>query len=108
MNRRVVVSFAGGRSRVLEVPDAAFEALNEDDARTWLAERFAEYGCEPPNPMGKVLSADLMLGVARAAGEAAFADDSPWRMRYAASVLRLRGVGALEVDLAAYAVRVLP
>lgn len=107
MNRRVVVSFAGGRSRVLQVPDTAFDALDEDDARSWLADRFAEYGCEPPNPMGKVLAADLMLGVARAAGEAAFADDSPWRMRYAASVLRMRGVEALEVDLAGYAVRVL-
>lgn len=105
--RKVVVSFGGQREYALEVGELDLAALSEEDARAWLAEGFDEAGCEPSNPMGKVLPADLLLGVARAAGEGRFMQATPWRTRYAAAALRLRDARELVVDAAAYEVRVL-
>jgi hypothetical protein len=107
MVRKVVVSFGAERGYSFEVGDKDLLVLTAEDAREWLAEGFGEAGCEPSNPMGKVLAADLLLGVARAAGEARFADASPWRAHYGAAALRLREANELLVDVAAYEVRVL-
>lgn len=107
MNRRVVVSFGAGRSHVVDVSGESFALVEEDDARAWLTEHFAEFGCEPPNPMGKLLTTDLVLGVARGAGEERFAEASPWRTQFAASVLRLRAQNAVAVDVAEHQVRAL-
>lgn len=105
--RRVVVSFGGQREYALEVDQGDLDAISLEDARAWLAEGFDAAGCEPSNPMGKVLAVDLLLGVARAAGESRFAQPSSWRTRYAAAALRLREEPELMVDLAAYEVRAL-
>lgn len=105
--RKVVVSFGGQREYALEVGELDLAELSEEDARAWLADGFDEAGCEPSNPMGKVLPADLLLGVARAAGEGRFMQATPWRTRYAAAALRLRDARELVVDAAAYEVRVL-
>lgn len=106
MVRKVVVSFGAEREYALEVGERELAALSVEDAREWLAEGFDEAGCEPSNPMGKVLAADLLLGVARAAGESGFTQPAPWRTRYAAAALRLREARELVVDVAAYEVRV--
>lgn len=103
--RKLVVSFGEGRQYALTVAEPEFAATSADDARAWLGKQFEESGCEPSNPMGKLLPADLLLGVAAAAGETAFAQAGPWRDRYAACALRLRESEVLEVDVAAYAVR---
>lgn len=103
--RRVVVTFGGQRDYVLEVDQRDLDALSAEDARAWLAEGFDAAGCVPSNPMGKVLAADLLLGVAHAAGESRFAQATPWRARYAAAALRMRDVPELVVDVSAYAVR---
>lgn len=105
--RKLVVSFGEGREYVLTVAEPEFAASSAGEARAWLGKQFEEAGCEPSNPMGKLLPADLLLGVAGAAGEAAFAQAGPWRDRYAVSALHLRESGALEVDVAAYTVRTL-
>lgn len=110
MNRRVVVFFDAGRSYRLDVADEAWAELSEEDAREcargWLMDEFEALGCEPPNPMGKLLLPDLVLGVARAAGEPRFAGGpSPWTQRYAAAVLCLRGAEMVEVDVAEYLLR---
>lgn len=105
--RKLVVSFGEGREYVLTVAEREFAAMSAGEARQWLGRQFEEAGCEPSNPMGKLLPADLLLGVAAAAGETGFAQAGPWRDRYAAAALRLRETAALEVDVAAYAVRAL-
>lgn len=106
MTGRVVVNFGGGSEYTLEVGSDALAAIQADEARAWMADQFDDFGCEPPNPMGKLLLADLLLGVARAAGPARFAADSSWCSRYAAAALCLRGAQALRVDVAAYELRV--
>jgi hypothetical protein len=103
----VMVSFGVQREYALEVAERDLAGLSAEDARAWLADGFDEAGCEPSNPMGKVLAADLLLGVARAAGEERFMQASPWRTRYAAAALKLRDARELVVDAAAYEVRVL-
>lgn len=105
MKRRVMVRFGDGNEHVLEVEDAARSAAGPDEARAWLVEQFAEAGCVPSNPMGKVLTADLLLGVAAAAGPERLVADPAWSLRYAVAALQLRGADAVVVDVAAYAVR---
>jgi hypothetical protein len=105
MIRKLVVSFGEGREYALTVAEPEFAASSAGEARAWLGKQFEEAGCEPSNPMGKLLPADLLLGVAAAAGEAAFAEESLWRDRYAACALLLRESEMLEVNVAAYTVR---
>lgn len=105
MVRKVVVSFGDGQRFELQVGEKDLAVLSQDDARAWLADGFEAAGCEPSNPMGKLLSGDLLLGVARAAGAEAFAKASPWRTRYAVAALQVREAATLFVDVAAYEVR---
>lgn len=105
MVQRIIVSFGGGRSCTLEAATGDIGGFGEDEARAWLADAFDALGCEPSNPMGKVLVVDLVLGVARAAGEQGFAARPDWAKQYAAAVARLRNGPAMEVDVAAWVVR---
>lgn len=104
MQGRVRVRLGDGQEHVVQVGAQALAATDAEGARLWLLEQFAEAGCEPSNPMGKVLAADLLLGVA-ASGVQRLQADPAWAARYAASALRLRGADEVLVDLAAYAVR---
>lgn len=101
MTRCVKVRFASGEVFEL-VPDAVrLAALPADEARAWLAEEFARHDCVASNPMGKVVPADMMVGVARAAGPAGFAGGGDWPARYAAAVACLRAADTVCVDVAA-------
>lgn len=105
MSRRVIVSFGRDGVFALPVSPAALDAMDADEARAWLAAAFEAFGCEPSNPMGKVLPVDLILGVARAAGAARFAQDADWAECYACAVACLRSEPAIEVDVAGFVVR---
>jgi hypothetical protein len=100
MERRVIVSFEDGQVRALPVSAGECEALGADDARAWLLDAFDELGCEPINPMGKLLTVDLILGVARAAGAQRVDSDPQWANRFAVAASCLRSAPALHVDVA--------
>ena len=100
--RRVIVSFGDGAQRGFDVAQAGLDA---DEARAWLIEAFDALGCEPTNPMGKLLAVDLILGVARAAGVAGLDADPQWAQRYADAVAALRGGATVRVDVEAFMVR---
>ncbi|HLW05362.1 MAG TPA: hypothetical protein VKY38_07305 [Azoarcus sp.] len=104
MSRKVIVLF-GEEIRTFSVEDAAWEECSVDKARTWLLDAFDAFGCVPPNPMGKLLSVDLILGVARAAGMARFDTDPLWGGEFALAASRVRDVTVLEVDVEAYELR---
>ena len=72
--------------------------ISDDEARAWLTQEYSEFGCEPLNPVGKVLAADKVLNVARAAGPALFANKE-WAGKYAKAVLACLHRPIVRVDV---------
>lgn len=72
--------------------------MGPDEARAWLDAEFNRLGCEPIRPTGKVLSADKVLAVAQAAGEAGF-QDATWADAYLRAVTGALGRTLVRVDV---------
>jgi len=67
-------------------------------AAEWLDEQFLALGAEPLRASGKVLTADKVLAVARAAGPERFRD-ADWGRRFAASALGALGRDIVRVEV---------
>lgn len=96
---QVTVVFGGAREYVLEVDAAGLDALGAGAARDWLAREFGELNLAPANPMGKILALDMILALARNAGEAAFARPDAWVMDFARVTARVLDREAVRVDV---------
>lgn len=72
--------------------------LTDEAARAWLDQQYNELGCVPTNPVGKVLSVDKVLSVARAAGSAAFADRT-WALTLARAALATLHRPVVRIDV---------
>lgn len=74
------------------------KALSHQAGRDWLDAEFVRMECEPLRPTGKLLLADKVLVVARAAGPALLAD-AEWGPRFAAAVAAAldRPTGLIDV-----------
>jgi hypothetical protein len=73
--------------------------LSDEAARAWLDQQYNEYGCVPTNPVGKVLSVDKVLSVARAAGPGAFADRA-WARTFARAAIATLHRPVVRIDVA--------
>jgi len=96
MRSEVKVVF--GPDRQLDLAVDAGEVLSFDAARQWLDEQFVRLGCEPMRGSGKVLIADKILGVAAAAGPAAF-EDPAFSLDYARASSGALSKARIVVDL---------
>jgi hypothetical protein len=85
MNAQVIIRFRPDVTIEFNVPFAS-DATAQARARDWLERTYAEFGCEPIRPTGKVLLLDKILGIADAAGEKKFQRDSEWGESYAQAV----------------------
>src|ERR1017187_11003487 len=83
MRGTVIVSFARDRDYEFRIPAGDKNPLNAEDAQLWLAQQFEEFGGAPRSMVGKVLTLDKVLEVARAAGEKRFAEGGAWAESYA-------------------------
>jgi len=72
--------------------------ITDDAAREWLTQEYEDFGCEPLNPVGKILAADKVLCVARAAGPKLF-EDSVWAGTYAKAALASLKRPVINVDV---------
>ena len=103
MRQAVIVQFTPQSAQEIDLH--AHEApLPADAARRWLDEQFLAHDCEPLRPTGKVLTADKVLALASAAGEARFARDADWAHAFARATLGALGRSVVKVDVAAGAV----
>ena len=96
MRSEVKVVFGPGQEIDLVVD--ANEVLGFDAARRWLDDQFVKHECEPMRGSGKVLIADKILGVAAAAGPAAF-DDPAFALDYARAASGALSKALLRVDI---------
>ena len=74
------------------------QVVSQAPAAAWLDEQFVALGAEPLRASGKVLTADKVLAVARAAGPARFQDHA-WGSRFAANAIGALGRSAVRVEV---------
>lgn len=101
-----VVTVVFGDKREYEFPVSAAElaAISKDQARIWLAQEFEDLECTPSNPMGKVLVLDMVLSVAKYAGENRFEHAGSWASKFAQATAVALDRPAVRVDTAAFVV----
>ncbi len=100
MRGSVIVSFDRDRDYEFRIPAGDKNPLTAEEAQLWLAQQFEEFGCVPRSLVGKVLTLDKVLEVARAAGEKRFAEGGAWAERYARAVVTALNRETVRVDVA--------
>lgn len=101
MRSEVIVSFPNTAPVRIDLDEV--QPLPHDQARIWLDAQFTQMDCEPLRPTGKLLTADKVLVVARAAGRVRFADPA-WALAFARAASAALAKPVLHVDVAAMAV----
>ncbi len=77
------VTFGRDRDYEFRLHESDTAGVERDEAQRWFDEQYVSLGCEPINPMGKVLLSDKLLSVARAVGAEAFSKDTDWFRSFA-------------------------
>lgn len=77
--------------------------LTDEQLRVWLSQEYDDFGCEPLNPVGKVLAADKVLCVAKAAGPGLFTD-TQWADTFAKATLASLKRPVVRIDVEAMTV----
>ncbi|KAB2902345.1 hypothetical protein [Paenacidovorax monticola] len=77
--------------------------MTHEAGRRWLDEQFTKLDCEPLRASGKVLLADKVLTVARAAGASLLADPD-WSREFARASSAALAKPVVRVDIPAMAV----
>lgn len=95
MRLDVIVRFADSPDITLQADDP----LPLQAARDWLDRECLALEYVPTRTSGKVLTADKLLAVARAAGPAGF-DDAAWATRFARAAAGALGKTLVRVDAA--------
>jgi hypothetical protein len=102
-SREVVVQFGGGKE--LEYKLSAVEGgQTREAARDWFDREFVALECDVASPIGKVLSADRVLSVAKYAGAQRFEDDPQWAHEYARNAAALLDADFIRVDVPNYSI----
>lgn len=104
MHRHVIVSFGKDSNLEYRLLAADLAGITEDGARDWFGREFEALECDIPNPIGKVLLADLILSVAKYSGEQRFKDDPAWAGQFARNAAVLLGRELIRVDVGNYMV----
>lgn len=101
---QVIVVLRGDREYEFTVHADEIANLSGESARRWLLAEFDALECTPSNPVGKILILDVILNVAKYAGEARFAQGGEWARRFAACVGVALDRPAVRVDVPAFVV----
>jgi hypothetical protein len=96
MRSEVSVTFENAAPLRINLDKA--EPMTPEAGRAWLDRQFTELECEPLRPTGKVLNADKVLVVARAAGPSRFAD-ADWAQQFGRSATAALGRPVVNVHV---------
>ncbi len=101
MNSEVIVAFGRNKEYEFRFTETELAASSGISARRWFDEQWLELDCMPSHPMGKVLLLDMILGVAKYAGEKPFAENGDWADTFARYAAVLLNRPAVRIDVAA-------
>lgn len=96
---RITLLFSDGQEFEAEVSDADMARFTHETAHHWLGREFDEAGCVPPNPVGKLLAADKIVGLARSRTRSVFESGTPWVRDYLAATAAALGRPVVTIDL---------
>ena len=96
MRKEVLVNLSKGVEFHFHVEEGP--AWGADVARSWLDAQFTALECEPLRASGKVLTADKVLRITEAAGEAMFADEK-WAADYVRAVHAALARPMIRIDV---------
>lgn len=104
MRSQVIVKWSDIDSYRFDLEEV--QPMPHEQARVWLDEQFTAFQCEPIRLTGKVLTADKVLCVAQAAGEARFrdAEHQSWAQAFARAASSALAKPVITVDLQSQAV----
>jgi len=75
-----------------------------EEARQWFDREFIALECDVASPIGKVLSADRVLSVAKYSGVRRFREEHAWAEEFARNTASLLGREYVRVDIPNYSV----
>jgi hypothetical protein len=102
-HQHVIVTF--GKDNEFEYTIAGkTPAPGADAARQWFDREFVALECDVASPIGKVLSADRVLSVAKYSGARRFREDEAWAREFAQHAAALLGRDVIKVDVPNYTV----
>lgn len=96
MKATVRISF--GTAEVVATLPETQAAWPADEARRWLDEQFVAHDCEPLRSLGKVLTADKVVVLARAIGPQALQGDDAMRLAFASAAVGALGRDDIHID----------
>jgi hypothetical protein len=96
---RITILFSDGQEFEAEVSDADMARFTHDSAHQWLGREFDEAGCVPGNPVGKLLAADKIVGLAKSRTRIVFQSRPPWVSDYLAATATALGRPVVTIDL---------
>jgi len=101
---QVTVSFGKGDDFEFKLPSDDVTGRSMDEARQWFDREFVALECDVASPIGKVLSADRVLSVAKYSGARRFRDEPAWAEEFARNTASLLGREFIRVDIPNYSV----
>jgi len=96
MRSEVTVTLDAGHAFRFDLEEV--QPMPHDVARWWLDDQFTLMGCEPLRPTGKVLLADKVIVVARAAG-AKLLGDPKWSAEFARATSAALAKPVVRLDI---------
>jgi hypothetical protein len=93
------VVFADGQRMDYELHDAEIARFGRDEAKNWLGQEFEAAGCVPSNPVGKLLLADRIIGLAKEQSKRDFDPPSPWMKEFLAATAAALNCPVVTIDL---------
>ena len=103
MRSEVIVVLDGERE--YRVDTQALPAVSSDEGRRWLDQQFVSLDCEPLRATGKVLLADKLVVVARAArNRPELFENEEWRNAYAVAAQAVLSKPLVRVDVPAMSI----
>lgn len=97
--RQVIVTFGPDDEFAYRFEPQAVAAVPMTDARGWFDREYTELECDVASPVGKVLAADRLLGVAKYSGVQRFRDNPAWARDYALNAAALVDREVIRVDV---------
>lgn len=99
MSSTIIVDFGAEREYSFIVHPEDIEALSKDAAQDWLAQEFEYLECSPSSPVGKILLVDMLLNIAKYAGEDRFKDHTEWAQQFVKVVATLLKRSTVRIDV---------
>ena len=102
MTCQLTTAVADGERLEFHLGDADIARFTADGAHQWLGEEFEAAGCVPSNPVGKLLVADKIIGLAKAQPRRVFEAPTPWVQSYLCATAAALGRPVVTIDLAGH------